>query len=218
MKTLIVEDFRTGASDVLRTLRAQGIDATACRNADWRTAASCSLWVVLWTHPDSEALINCRNIRNHHAAAPILMLVARLQPHNTIAALDAGVDDVASHPIHDGELLARVRALSRRIATVPPASAVIKAGPVCVDEVHRAAFVDGVRVELTMREFELLAYLVCRPGTPHTPATLLADVWRMRADLKTNVVAVHVGNLRRKLGAASRCILTVRGVGYMFVA
>jgi two-component system OmpR family response regulator len=142
------------------------------------------------------------------------MLTARGEVCKRIEGLDAGADDYLSKPFDLGELLARCRALSRRGA---PAVAPLRVGPLVIDRANRRALLDDQRIEMTPREFSLLVHLAREPGRVAPRMEILSKVWEMSVDPGSNLIEVHVKNLREKLGEHARMIETVRGVGYRLV-
>ncbi len=139
------------------------------------------------------------------------------QIEDRVAGLDAGADDYLSKPFAFPELLARVRALTRRPHEAAPGAA-IRVGEVALDPVRHVVRRGDERIDLTSREFTLLATLIQRPGQVFTRSLLLATVWGGTSDVYTNVVDLHVSHLRKKLDRAGEpsLIRTVRGVGYSF--
>ncbi|MFC4603448.1 response regulator transcription factor [Rhodococcus kronopolitis] len=151
---------------------------------------------------------------------PICVLSARSSVDDRIAGLEAGADDYLVKPFVLAELVARIRAMLRRRATPPPAPApqgALTLGALTVDLLGRRAIVDGREIELTKREFELLAALTRNKGVVLSRERLLDLVWGYDFVADTNVVDVFVGYLRRKLEADGhpRILQTVRGVGFV---
>ena len=132
-----------------------------------------------------------------------------------VAALDAGASDAVAIPVDPDELAARVDARVRRHAASP-----LSVGPVTLDPVTRTVTRSGTRIALVPREFVLLRFLAERPGRFVTRAELLEGVWKLRFDPGTNVVAVHISNLRAKLDRpfATPLIQSCKGLGYRLVA
>jgi len=145
------------------------------------------------------------------------MLTARDQVEDRVEGLDAGADDYLPKPFAFAELLARVRALTRR-SSADPADTVIRAGDVTLDPARHVVRRGDERIDLTAKEFALLATLLQRPGQVFTRSMLLDTVWSGTSEVYTNVVDLCVSHLRRKLDRGSRLshIRTVRGVGYAF--
>jgi len=213
MKVLVVEDNRKLASFLQRALSEEGYivdlvdDGTVARAQI--TSIAYDLVILDWMLPGLDGLSVCRAARATGVAVPILMLTARADVGERIAGLDAGADDYLAKPFDLGELLARVRALGRRAA-----APVLVAGPLRIDRSNQSAALDGRKLELTPRELALLTYLVSHAGKPVARTELLARVWDTAFDPGSNVVEVHVKNLRGKLGAHAEAVETVRGVGY----
>jgi two-component system, OmpR family, response regulator len=165
--------------------------------------------------PGMDGLEVCRRIRQTGSRLPVLMLTARAEVSDRIAGLDAGADDYLPKPFDLGELLARTRALSRRASGGEP---VTRVGSLTIDRGERKASIDGRKLDLTPREFALLAFLAREAGKVAPKMEILQKVWEMSFDPGSNVIEVHVKNLREKLGTDAKMIETVRGVGYRLVA
>lgn len=175
--------------------------------------------------PGLDGIEVCRRIRSS-SPVPVIMLTALGAEDDRIAGLEAGVDDYLAKPFSPRELTLRVRSVLRRAlaaeaaaSTAPgAAAAVIERGPLRVDVAAHTVDLDGRRVSLTQREFELLAFLARRPGTVFSRDDLLAAVWGWtHGDLST--VTVHVRRLREKIEADAanpRLLVTVWGYGYRF--
>jgi two-component system KDP operon response regulator KdpE len=152
--------------------------------------------------------------------APILVVSAREQEAEKVAALDAGADDYVEKPFALAELLARIRAALRRAAGPggpDAAPAAVRAGPLEIDFVHRLARVEGQPLKLTPREWDLLAALARGgQGRVITQGQLLAAVWGPAHLGDAQYLRVYVGQLRQKLGSAAWLIRTEPGVGYRF--
>jgi two-component system alkaline phosphatase synthesis response regulator PhoP len=167
----------------------------------------------------------CRRIRGT-SAVPIVMLTARDREIDKVALLEAGADDYVTKPFSPPELVARVRAVLRRYEAASPAGAVdergtredpIVVGGLRIDPASREVAVDGRPVELTAKEFDLLATMAADPGIVFSRERLLERVWGYGEFLEGRGVDVHIRHLREKLGdaaASPRFIETVRGAGY----
>jgi DNA-binding response OmpR family regulator len=167
--------------------------------------------------PDMSGLEVARRIRGQGLGVPILMLTARDSIADRVAGLDAGADDYLVKPFAIEELSARVRALGRRGRTTAGPS--MAAGPILMDEGSRLVTVDGLRVDLSPREFALLECLLRHQGQVLTRDQLLDHAWPYDAEVVPAIVDTYVYFLRRKLGpAGGERIETVRGVGYRVVA
>jgi DNA-binding response OmpR family regulator len=163
--------------------------------------------------PDMDGVAVARALRGW-SAVPIVVLSARDAEPVKVAALDAGADDYVTKPFRLGELLARIRA---RVRTQAPA--VLRAQDVEVDAASRRAWRAGEELELTAKEFDVLAILVRRAGTVVTREDLMTSVWDEHWFGSTRTLDVHMSWLRKKLDddvGATRYITTVRGVGFRF--
>jgi two-component system OmpR family response regulator len=196
----LVERAATG-TDALEMADAPGLDAIV-------------LDVGL---PDVSGLEVARRLRSRGSQVPILMLTARDAIADRVAGLDSGADDYLTKPFAIEELSARVRALGRRgrVAASVGGVAMLAAGPVTLDEASRVVAVDGIRVDLSRREFALLECLMRHRGQVLSRDQLLDHAWPYDAEVVAGIVDTYVYFLRRKLGpAGGRRIETVRGVGY----
>jgi DNA-binding response OmpR family regulator len=147
---------------------------------------------------------------------PVIMLTARDEEVDRVAGLEVGADDYVSKPFSPRELVARVKAILRRVDKPPRSSAILTIEDVTVKPSQREVEVAGQEVELTAREFDLLEFLASNPGTVFSRDVLLDRVWGMGYPGGTRTVDVHVAQLRRKL-ARPDVIRTVRGAGYKAV-
>ena len=163
--------------------------------------------------PDIDGLSVCRHARRSGHGMPILMLTALDRVGDRVLGLDAGADDYLAKPFAIEELLARLRALARRAGTE---RRVLEAGSLRLDTDTRGVMADGRPVELTAREFDLLAFLMDAPGRVFTRDQIYEGVWGYSYLGNSKVIDFFVSALRRKLddGAGPSVIRTVRGVGY----
>jgi len=216
MKALIVEDDRKLVSFLSRAFSEEGYVVDSCRTGTdaiaQATRVAYDLIVLDWMLPEQDGLSVCREVRRSGNSVPILMLTARNEVGERVLALDAGADDYVVKPFYLDELMARARAIIRRSTSLFDAS--IRVGPLTVDIRDRRVHVGGQRIELTSKEFVLLSLLARNAGRVVTRTEIFAQVWEMQRDPGSNVVDVHVRNLRDKLGAAAPLIDTVRGQGY----
>jgi two-component system OmpR family response regulator len=164
--------------------------------------------------PQGDGLEVCRLLRERGCWAPVLMLTARGQISDRIEGLDVGADDYLSKPFDFGELLARLRALTRRAPPQRPST--LEVGDLVVDPATHEVRRLGTAVALTAREFSVLEFLARHPGEVISRTTLLEHVWDENFLGSTNIVDQYVGALRRKLEAPFHrpLIRTVRGVGF----
>ena len=155
----------------------------------------------------------CRRLRADGDWTPVLFVTARDDEVDRVLGLEMGADDYVTKPFSPRELVARVKTVLRRARGRPDDEPVLAVGRVTVEPARRRAFVGGAEVPLTTTEFDLLAFLMRRPGRVYERERLLSEVWGYAAAAGTRTVDVHVAQLRAKLGVASP-IRTVRGVGY----
>jgi DNA-binding response OmpR family regulator len=164
--------------------------------------------------PGLDGLEVCRRVRGAHPRLPILILTAQSGELDVVEGLDAGADDYVPKPFRLSELLARVRALLRRAAPAELAARGVRADPE-----SRRAWRGDQEVELTAKEFDLLALLLVNAGSVVRRERLMSQVWDENWFGSTKTLDVHMSSLRRKLGddaAQPELISTVRGVGFRF--
>src|ERR671921_206626 len=223
-RVLIIEDEEKMSRTLARVLREEGYVAETAN--DGRTGLSRALedtfdlLLVDWMLPERSGVQIVRGLRAAEVYTPVLMLTARGQVEDRVEGLDAGADDYLPKPFALKELLARVRALTRRPRERDEAAKEISAGDVALDPVRHVVRRGGERIDLTAREFALLAALMQSPGRVFSRYVLLDTVWGVPGEVSTSVVELYISYLRRKLdrdGEPSR-IRTVRGVGYTFEA
>lgn len=215
MKLLVVEDNAKLADFLSRAYTEEGfsVDVVADGNVALTQAMAVpyDLVVLDWMLPGVDGLTVCRTLRARGKKTPILMLTARAGTAERVAGLDAGADDFVPKPFELDELFARTRALLRRAG---PDAAAVSVGPFIVDRDNRCVRIDEQRIDLTPREFALISYLARNAGRVVSKMELLSRVWNAAYDTGSNVVEVHIKNLRDKLGSHATMIETVRGVGY----
>lgn len=161
----------------------------------------------------------CRDIRQAGVNIPVLMLTARGQTVDKVLGLKIGADDYVTKPFEMLELMARVEALLRRAPAKPAAQEVHQFGSLRVDLRGTEVTRDGDPVNLSAREFQLLRYLIERPGKTISRDELLREVWGYSTETFTRTVDVHIASLRQKLEQDSKqphLIVTVQGLGYKF--
>ncbi len=168
--------------------------------------------------PDTDGLEIMRRLRadSETATVPIMMLTAKDTELDKVVALDGGADDYLTKPFSLMELTSRCRALLRRGGMTKKVSDTLSSQGITLSPSRREAAVDGNGIKLTLREFDLLEYLMRKPGIVFSREALLQSVWGWDFDGGSRTVDVHVQTLRQKLGDHASCIETVRGVGYRF--
>ena len=165
--------------------------------------------------PDMDGTDVCKGLKADPmtASIPIIMLTAKDSEVDKVLGLELGADDYITKPFSVRELVARVKALLRRCAPVED-TGIIKVGPVTIDSDNYEATRNGEKMQLTLKEFELLKLLASTPGKVLTRDYLLDRIWGYEFYGETRTVDVHIRHLRQKLGDDQYLIETVRGVGY----
>ncbi|HVM17916.1 MAG TPA: response regulator transcription factor [Gaiellaceae bacterium] len=223
---LLVEDEESITTPLREALAREGFDASVASTAADALALAQELDpdVVLLDVmlPDGSGLDVCRELRRT-SRVPILMLTARGEEADRIVGLELGADDYVTKPFSAREVVARIRAVLRRTDGAAPAESgdALDVGELRVDPASRTASLGGEPLELSRKEFDVLALLARDAGRVVTRQRLLEEVWETTWFGSTKTLDVHVSALRRKLGddpAAPRYLHTVRGVGFRLAA
>jgi DNA-binding response OmpR family regulator len=210
---LVVEDEDAIADPLVAGLEREGYDVSRVATGEGALEASPADLVLLDLRlPDIDGLDVCRQLRER-SRVPIIVLTARGEETDRVVGLELGADDYVVKPYGLRELIARIRAVMRRAAALGGANGPLRAGELEVDERSRRATLVGRELELTPKEFELLAALARDPGAAVSRQRLLAEVWQTSWYGSSKTIDVHVAALRRKLGDPG-WIETVRGVGF----
>lgn len=222
MRILLVEDERSAARMIAKGLRESGhaVDIAGDGASAVRACADAIYDIVVLDVllPLRSGLEVCRDLRASGNTVSILMLTARDAVDDRVAGLDAGADDYVTKPFHFDELLARIRALTRRRA-LPLLDERVECGPLTLNTRTREALLDDQRLDLTAREYALLEYLCRNEGTVVSRQNIAEHVWDNRYDATTNVIDVYVQRLRRKIDREPESFIrTRRGAGYQFVS
>jgi two-component system, OmpR family, response regulator RegX3 len=213
MHILVVEDEDAIADPLVVGLRREGYDVSRVATGEGALEAPSADLVLLDLRlPDLDGLDVCRRLRER-SRVPIIVLTARGEEADRVVGLELGADDYVVKPYGLRELIARIRAVMRRTASVDNAGGPMRVGDLDVDERARRATLAGRELELTPKEFDLLAALARDPGAALTRRRLLAEVWDTSWYGSSKTIDVHVAALRRKLGDPG-WIETVRGVGF----
>jgi DNA-binding response OmpR family regulator len=219
MRILVVEDDKKVASFLAQGLREDGyaVDIVGDGLEATRVAETSSYDLVLLDVmlPGRSGLEVVHNLRQARSQVPILLLTARDATQDVVRGLDAGADDYLTKPFSYDELLARVRALLRRGGPMRTESLVYT--DVVIDRLQHTARRAGQDLDLTPKEFQLLEFFLLRPEEVIRRTELLEKIWGFSFDPGSNLVDVHVANLRRRLTkfGGRQLIHTIRGVGYM---
>ncbi|MFP3987505.1 response regulator transcription factor [Streptomyces sp. E11-3] len=233
MRLLLVEDDDHVAAALSAILARHGFDVVHARNgeealqallpSDKYSGGQCDkppFGVVLLDLglPDQDGYEVCGKIRKR-SGIPVIMVTARSDVRSRIHGLNLGADDYVVKPYDTGELLARIHAVSRRNTAedgTTPGDGSLALGPVAIELPTRRVTVEGESVQLTRKEFDLLALLAQRPGVVFRREQIISEVWRTSWEGTGRTLEVHVASLRSKLRMPA-LIETVRGVGYRLV-
>lgn len=219
MRILVVEDEVKTASFIRKALQAEGFAVDVLHHGDEVMAAveTTQFDVVLLDImlPGRDGLSLLRQMRAGNLSVPVLLLTARGEVTEKVEGLNAGADDYLAKPFAVAELVARVRALSRRIGETK--SVLLRVGDLTLDTVLRQARRGDTTIDLAAREFRLLEYLMRCKGRVCDRMAIVESVWDYDFDPGTNLVDVYVMRLREKIDAAfdHKLLHTVRGVGYV---
>jgi DNA-binding response OmpR family regulator len=216
MRVLLVEDDEPIAESRTRGLTRYGFDVQWVRNGADALTAGDDFAVVLVDLglPDMDGLDVCRELRGR-GDVPIIVISARSDEVDRVVGLEIGADDYVTKPFGVREVVARMRAVLRRVQPSQKEQTQER-GRLRIDRRARRVHLDGAEVELSPKEFDLLAFLAEEPGAVFTREQIMEAVWDENWFGPTKTLDVHVGVLRRKLGDAAS-LETVRGVGFRLV-
>ncbi|HZL78601.1 MAG TPA: response regulator transcription factor [Candidatus Limnocylindrales bacterium] len=219
MRVLVVEDEKKTASFVRKALQAEGFAVDVCHNGDDALAAARAtpfdgivLDIML---PGRDGLSVLRQLRERKNVTPVLLLSARGEVNERVAGLNAGADDYLPKPFIIAELVARVRALVRRGGDNK--STVLRLADLALDTISHEVKRGNAKIELTVREYRLLEFLLRNTGRICGRMSIIEKVWDYDFDPGTNLVDVYVKRLREKIddGFEPKLLHTVRGIGYV---
>jgi two-component system OmpR family response regulator len=222
MRVLVAEDEKKIASFVRKGLAAEGFNVSVCHRGDDALHLASTekfdavvLDIMMPGRDGMSVLARLREMRN---TVPVILLTARDELSDRVSGLNQGADDYLTKPFSIDELVARLRAVLRRLSD--GGLALVQLADLTLNLVTREVRRGGRRIELTAREFAVLEYLLRSPGRVHTRTQLCEQVWDYHFDTGTNVVDVAIQRLRRKVddGHPVALIQTVRGVGYTMKA
>ena len=215
MRVLLVEDDVLLGDGLQQGLIQQGYAVDWLQRGDEAEAAMLAhrydCVVLDWQLPGLTGVELLQRLRARRDTTPVLLLTARDALTDRIAGLDVGADDYLVKPVALDELGARIRARVRR--ALGQASPVFTCGALVLDPARRVVTLQGEPVDLSSREFNVLAKLISQPGRPYSQAQLIESLYAWDDDVSSNAIEVYIYQLRRKLG--SDWIKTMRGVGYM---
>ncbi len=218
MKLLLVEDNQKLSASVKEGLEQEGytidclFDGSSALRRIELDAATYDLVILDVMLPEKNGIQVCTEVRQKQITVPILMLTARDAKEDIVEGLNAGADDYLVKPFSFDELFARIRVLLRRPKVLLPD--LLTLGPVRLNAQTKEVHVAGTRLVLTLREFAILEFFLRHPNQIVTRDQLLSNVWDHDFDSFSNVVDVHMKNLRKKLKTYGKHLQTIRGVGY----
>lgn len=214
MQILLVEDDRPLATSLQKALQKSGYTInhveTGADALHTLRSERPDIMILDLGLPDTDGLSVLKKLRKTDTDLPVLLLTARDSVEDKVSGLDSGADDYLAKPFEMMELLARLRVLERRLATVKTSA--INIGKVSLDTLDQTATLDGQELELSRKEYMLLKSLMENAGRIQTRATLENRLYSWGEEISSNAVEVHIHHLRKKLG--NEFIKTVRGVGY----
>ena len=220
---LLVEDDERISEPLLRVLGGEGYEVVHTSTGGDGLAAvesrSPDLLLLDLTLPDIDGLDVCRKVREERPELPIIMLTARAEEMDIIVGLGAGADDYVPKPFRLAELVARIKARLRVAQVAHQIPRELTGGPLRVNTESRRAYLNGDELELTSKEFDLLALLMSKPDATFTREQIMSTVWDENYWGSTRTLDTHISTLRRKIGDDSdppTLIVTVRGVGFRF--
>ena len=222
MRVLLVEDEAQIADFIARGLSEQGYAVDVAYDGDealhWPDVAEFDVIILDLMLPKRDGIEVCRLLRERGTRTPVLMLTARDAVEDRVLGLDSGADDYLVKPFAFTELLARLRALTRREPTV--LGTLLQVDDLIIDTSTREVSRQGIPLELTTKEGQLLEYLMRHPNHVLTRTMIAEHVWNYDFDNATNVIDVHIRNLRRKIDDpfSVKLIQTIRGAGYRIAA
>ena len=216
VRVLLVEDDEPVAMSLRRGLTRYGFEvAWVGTGAEALQASTVDLVLLDLGLPDTDGLDVCRSLRAR-SDVPIIVISARSDEADRVAGLELGADDYVSKPFGVREVIARIRAVMRRVNADQRRPETGRFGRVTIDRKAARVFLDGAETQLTRKEYELLAFLTEEPGALMTREQIMEAVWDANWFGPTKTLDVHIAALRRKFGEVLT-IETVRGVGYRLV-
>jgi DNA-binding response OmpR family regulator len=224
MRLLIVEDELALGENLKKILELKGFAVDWVQEGD-KALTRATLYhtdydvmILDLTLPGMDGVTLTKRVRAENIKTPIIILTGKAETATKVELLNAGADDYVVKPFSHEELIARIASVARRPATMP--TVVHTVGNITIDTATHKVFVNGEEIALTLKEYALLECFLRRPGEVFTREELSSHVWDFNSMTWSNVLDVHMKNLRKKLelGESSPRFETVRGVGYRFVA
>jgi DNA-binding response OmpR family regulator len=223
VRILYVEDDPTAQAYISKGLQEHGYEldvvASGTAGAERAQARGYDLLILDVMLPGTDGFEVLRSLRARGVDTPVIFLSARGEVGDRVAGLNLGADDYLRKPFAFAELLARIQAVTRRHLELPD-DGILRAADLELDLRRRAVRRQGTPIELTVKEFALLQYLMESQGYPLSRSMIMEKVWRYDFDSFSNVIDVHINRLRKKIdrGFEQKLIHTVKGVGYVLEA
>jgi len=218
MRILVVEDEHKIAQSIKKGLEQENMAVDLAFDGelgfDLASTENYDVIILDLLLPKIDGLTICKHLRQENIHTPILMLTAKSQTEDKVNGLNAGADDYLAKPFSFAELLARIKALSRRPKQTLPTK--LKAGNLTLDTINYLIKKDNKTINLSKKEFSLLEYLMKNKGQLISKDQIINHVWDYDADILPNTVEVYIGYLRKKLGRPN-LIKTKRGFGYQLL-
>lgn len=219
-RIFIIEDEEVLAQALASSLKKEGYTTEYSTTGEAgqteieRNPEAYQLLILDWILPDKSGLEIVRTLRTENIDLPVLLLTGKDSIDNKVEALHAGADDYLTKPFALAELVARVHSLLRRPRAI--LSETLSLGDLKLDTEKKKIYADNKEITLTLKEFSILEYLMRHPGKVITREQLLDHVWDYNFDSFSNIVDVHINNLRKKItnGSGRTVLETIRGVGY----
>lgn len=226
VKALVVDDEEKLVGHLKRGLELEGYMVDYCLNGEdaqkfiQLNHEILDIIILDQMLPLKSGVEVCKNIRNKNIFTPVIMLTAKNTEEDTVFGLDAGVDDYVTKPFSFEVLLARMRALLRRPKAISHTVQEIQISNLNLNTATRKVFCSGKEIALTLKEFNLLEYFMKHPNKVIEREELLEKIWDVNFDSFSNVIDVHIRNLRKKLREVHHeaILESVRGVGYRIKA
>ena len=222
MKILLIEDETKLAKSLKTGLLQEGYTVDHIENgeiAERRIISNKNSYDIILLDimiPGKDGLTLCKDLRKNKITIPILMLTARDTKQDIVLGLDSGADDYLIKPFSFEELLARIRAISRRPQKI--FQEILETKDIKLNPISKEVFLKNEKLNLTAKEFKILEFMMKHAGDVVSREMILSNVWDFAFDSFSNVVDVHIKNLRKKINKYDELLETVHGMGYKIKA
>lgn len=219
---VVIDDAKDLVELVRYNLEKEGYDVVGAFNGqaglETVTKLQPTLVILDLMLPDMDGLEVCRRLRqdNRTAQVPVIMLTAKAAEADRVVGLEIGADDYVTKPFSPRELVARIKAVLRRIAVRKEGKHVLRLGGLVIDPLRHEVTSYGKPVELTATEFRVLHFLASQPGRAYSRNEIIDGALGSDVAVMERTIDVHVLSIRRKIGKCADCLETLRGVGYRF--